>query len=655
MTTDWKSGKRKWGRVTSFALLSLIVPMLLAACGGSATSTPAPAATKPAATTGAAPTTAAAATTAPSAAATSAPGATSAPAASTTASSTTASASTTASGTTAAASTTASTGPDPRGAAPTKRGGGGTLKLLWWQAPTILSVHLAQGTKDTDASRIVLEPLAVTSIDSVYPNVPVLAKSIPSAADGSVSADGKSVTWKLKDGVKWSDGTPLTSADVKATADYINKPENGATTVAQYENIATVDTPDAMTVKITFKDATALWYTPFTNVNGVVNQKKQIDACTNPKDCDLIKTPVGTGPYKVKSFASGDNAQYVINENYRDPNGPFFDAVDLKGGGDAGTAAKAVQTGQVDFAWNLQVTPDIAKQVTDAGKVLDQGPGFGVEQVVVNFTDPNKDVDGEKSSVKAPHPFLTDPKVREALTYLMDRDSIAKNLYAAAKPNCNVLLGIPSALQSKTTKCSFDVAKANQLLDAAGYAKGSDGIRAKNGVKLSVVFATSVNPVREKEEQVIKQAFTQAGIAMEIKNADAGVYFGQPDNPDASSRFEKDLEMFTTGPADPDAQDFLAQFTTKQIPQKANGWKLNNTGRWSNADYDKLFDTLTKELNPEKRAAIEVQLNDLIISNNARIPLVDRYSNNGHAKELINTAYTPWDSAMWNVAYWQKK
>ncbi len=134
----------------------------------------------------------------------------------------------------------------------------------------ILNDHLANGTKDEDASRIVEEPLAVTSLAGVLPDVPVLAKAIPSTADGSVAADGKGVTWTLKSGVKWSDGTPFTSADVKATWQFVVKPENGASSLSQYDNVASIDTPDATTVKISFKEATALWYGPFTNLQGVV-------------------------------------------------------------------------------------------------------------------------------------------------------------------------------------------------------------------------------------------------------------------------------------------------------------------------------------------------------------------------------------------------
>ncbi len=336
----------QWGHwvIRSLGKLSVLVmafPLLLAACGGSATSTPATQAT---AATGAGAATKPAAS---AASGTAAVGSTTAPGA--------------ASGTTAAG-----TGADPRGAAPTKRGGGGTLHVLYWQAPTILNFHLAHGTKDDDASRVVEEPLATLSINAATPDIPVLAKEIPSTANGELAADGTSVTWKLKDGVKWSDGTPFTSADVKATWQYIIKPENGATDIATFLPIASIDTPDATTAKITFKAPTATWYFPFAAGGYPVLQKAQVDTCTDKSNCSVNTAPIGTGPYKVKSFTSGDNVQYVINENYREPNAPFFDAVDWKGGGDAATAAKAVQTGQADFAWNLQVDPSTLKQLTDA-------------------------------------------------------------------------------------------------------------------------------------------------------------------------------------------------------------------------------------------------------------------------------------------------
>jgi len=637
----------QWARCTAFAALALILPLVLAACGDTTTATP---------------TTGAGATTAATAGAATKPASTTAPAASvaaTTAATTAAATVGTTTGTMAPAAAPAAitaAGADPRGPAPAKRGGGGTLHVLYWQAPTILNIHQAHGTKDDAPSRVVTEPLATESINSAIPDVPILAKEIPSVQNGELSADGTSVTWKLKDGVKWSDGTPFTSADVKATWQYIVKPENGVASIATFEPIASIDTPDATTAKITFKTPTATWYFPFASAGYSVLQKAQLDQCTNATNCPANNNPIGTGPYKVKSFTPGDSAQFVINDNYREANAPFFDTIDWKGGGDAATAAKAVQTGAVDFGWNLQVDPATLKQLTDSGAKLDLTPGGGVEKVLVNLSDPRIDVNGEVSSATTKNPFFSDPLVRQAISYLIDRDSIAKNLYGpAGNATCNILPSVPPQTVSKNTTCSFDVNKANMLLDQAGWMKGSDGIRTKNGVKFSIVFSSTVNAVREKEEQVIQQAFKQAGIDMQIKNVDSSVFFGQPDNPDQDARFTKDLQMYTSSPTVPDGGNFFKNWITSQIPQKANGWALPNLERFSDPQYDELVVQLGKELDPAKRAQLQIQCNDYVVNHWVEIPIVDRNSVDGHRADLINTNPTPWDYNTWNIAYWQIK
>jgi len=282
--------------------------------------------------------------------------------------------------------------------------------------------------------------------------------------------------------------------------------------------------------------------------------------------------------------------------------------------------------------------------------------GNGVERMSVNFTDPNKDVNGEKSSLQAPHPFQSDPKVREAYSWLIDRDSIAKNLYGeAAVPTCNVLPSVPPQTVSKNTVCGFDIAKANQLLDQAGWAKGTDGIRARNGVRMHVVITTTINSVREKEEQVMKLAFQQAGIEMEIKNVDAGVFFGKADNPDAFTRFERDLQIFSGSPGYPDSQAYFDSWTTAQIAQKANGWGGANVERFSDPQFDALVAQLKKELNQDKRNALLIQCNDYIVSHDVNIPIVDRAAVSGRRADLINTNPSPWDATTWNIAYWQIK
>ena len=532
----------------------------------------------------------------------------------------------------------------------TKRGQGGTLRLLWWQAPTILNLHLAQGTKDFDAARLIVEPLATFSLAAPVPDIPVLAKEIPSAANGGVTADGTSVTWKLKEGVTWSDGAPFTAADVIFTWTFVMEPKNGATTVSNYDTIKEITAPDATTVRITFKEPTAIWYLPFTGVNGAVLPKHILEKCPDVKICAFNTKPVGTGPYVVKEFKPGDVVNYVANEKYREPNAPYFAAVEMKGGGDANTAVKAVQTGQADYAWNPQVAPEILTQFAGAGGVLESVPGAGTERIFVNFADPSIEVDGERSSPKSTNPFWADKNIRQALALAVDRTAMAENLYGAAGVATNTT--IPTVWPGAAW--SYDPQKANALLEAAGWKKGADGIREKGGKKFAITFRTAINAVRDKEAQLIKQNLRDVGIAMEIRNVDGGVFFGQSDNPDSRTRFETDLEVYTNDSRLPDMQQFFSDFTSDKIAQKSNAWKGTQVMRWVNPEYDAAVARLRTERNPERRVALFMQIDQILVNDYAQIPLIARRYLAAHVKGLAGVNLTTWDSDVWNIAHWTK-
>jgi len=621
----------------------MALPLLLTACGGTsaATDTPKAAAATSAATT--APTSAAAAATKPagSVAGTSAPS----------------SAATTAPSGSVAAGAATSPPAAPAVAnltlpADSKRGAGGTLKLLWWQAPTILNLQLAQGTKDYDASRLVEEPLASFTSKATAPDVPLLVKEIPSVQNGTLAADGTGVTWKLKDGITWSDGMPFTADDVIFTWKWIVEPKNGATNVSNFETIKDIIATDPMTFTITFKEPTAVWYLPFTGTNGAVLPKHIVGACADSKNCPFNLKPIGTGPFVVTDFKPGDSVQYKANEKFREPNAPYFAAVDLKGGGDAVTAAKAVITGQADYAWNVQVAPDVLKQVKDSGSVIESSPAVGDERIFVNFADPSVEVNGEKSSPQSKSPFWTEKNVRQALALAIDRKAMAENLYGtdAGYATNTTIPGV-----YKGPDFTFDPKKANDLLDAAGWKKGADGVREKDGKKFAITFRTSVNSVRDKEAQLIKSNLKDIGIAVEIKNVDSGVFFGQPDNADNRTRFEVDLEMYTNTSSSPDMQQFFSDFTSDKISQKSNGWKSTQIMRWVNPEYDAAVAKLKTELNAEKRIELFKQIDQILVNDYAQIPLVARLSPSAHVKGLVGVNLTSWDSELWNAAHWTKK
>jgi peptide/nickel transport system substrate-binding protein len=323
----------------------------------------------------------------------------------------------------------------------------------------------------------------------------------------------------------------------------------------------------------------------------------------------------------------------------------------MKGGGDATTAAKAVQTGQVDYAWNLQVPPDILKQISDSGQVLATAPGASSEKIYVNFTDPSVEVNGEKSSPQSKSPFWTDKNVRQALSLAIDREAIAKNLYGPAGISTNTL--VPTIWNG--TPWQYDPKKANDLLDAAGWKKGSDGIREKDGKKFAITFRTSVNPVRDKESQLIKSNLKDIGISVDLKPVDSSVFVGQPDNPDNLARFQTDLEMYTNGSGSPDMQGYLEGWMSDKIAQQSNGWKGTNVMRWNNPEYDKLVTQMRTVLDPAKRADLFKQADTIITGDYAQIPLVARTSVSAYAKGLEGVNLGAWDSDLWNAAHWTKK
>jgi len=553
----------------------------------------------------------------------------------------------------------------PAAAAAKPAAGSGTLKLLLWQAPTILNPHLSQGTKDYMAARCCTEPLITVDGDGKIE--PVLAAEVPSAQNGGVAADGKSVTYKLKQGIKWADGNPFSADDVAFTFEFVATKESSAVTFGSYQNIDKVEALDPNTVKITFKEPTGGWMVAFSGYNGQVIPKHIMKDYIGAKsrEAPLNTKLLGTGPWMVDDFKPGDLVVYKPNPNYREASKLAFDRLEIKGGGDATSAARAVfQTGEFDYAWNLQVEAQVLQDIMNGGKGdLVTAPGSGVEQVFFNFADNTKETNGERGAPGTTHPLFKDIKVRQAMTLAIDRQTIVKQLYGdglIGKATTN-LLNIPSNLASKNTKAEFNIDAANKILDEAGYKRGGDGIRVTpDGVRMKVVFQTSTNSLRQKEQAIMKDGWTKIGIDCEIKSVDQSIYFSSdPSNPDTASHFSTDLEMLTSGVGSPFPVGYMNRWyagpdTLRTWPQKANNYSPNNYLKWKNDEYDKLWAQVLVELNPEKAAQMWQQLNDIIINDYATVPLVDRPFVSGKAKNLTGPAPRAFDNETWNIAEWKK-
>src|SRR5215831_1625956 len=535
----------------------------------------------------------------------------------------------------------------------TKRGGGGALRTLWWQGATLLNPHFAVGTKDQDGSRIFYEPLASWDPDGNLS--PTLAADIPTTQNGGVSKDGKTVTWQLKKNVTWHDGKPFTADDCVFTWEYVADPATASTNIQTYKDIK-VEKVDTHSIRITFPKPVPFWADAFCGVRGMVLPKHLFEAYKGAKSREAPTNlkPVGTGPYKFVDFKPGDMVRGELNPTYHMPNRPYFDTIEMKGGGDAVSAARAViQTGEFDYAWNMQVEDDVLKRMEQGGKgKADIVPGGNIEHIQLNNTDPWKEVDGERSSIKTKHPFLTDPAVRQAMNLLVDRGGVQEQIYGRTGIATANFLNAPARFVSKSTKWEFNVDKANQLLEAAGWKKGSDGIRAKDGVKLKMVYQTSINAPRQKTQAIVKQAAAKAGIEMEIKSVTASVYFSSDvANLDTYPHFATDIQMFTTTMTQPDPELFMNQFTSWEVASKENKWQGRNVTRWRSDEYDRLYRAAESEMDAVKRAALFVKMNELVIQNVVVIPVVMRPRVVAMSNRL-RAEQSGWDSDFWALQNW---
>jgi peptide/nickel transport system substrate-binding protein len=329
----------------------------------------------------------------------------------------------------------------------------------------------------------------------------------------------------------------------------------------------------------------------------------------------------------------------------------------MKGGGDAVSAARAVlQTGEYDYAWNLQVEDEILKRLEASGRGrVAIVAGANIEFIMLNPTDPWNEVDGERASAKSKHPAFSDPAVRQAMSLLVDRKAVEDFIYGRTGVATANFLNNPPRFRSPNMKFDFNIDRANQILDAAGWRRGADGIRAKGNVKLKFVYQTSVNQPRQKTQAIVKDACTKAGIDLELKSVTASVFFGGDfANPDTYQKFWSDIQMYTTTMTQPDPQVFMEQYCSWELASKANKWASRNISRWRSEEYDRVHTAAQAELDPAKRAAMFIRCNDLVCGDGYVIPLVFRPRVSAAGTKLV-AHLSGWDNDTWALAHWFKE
>jgi peptide/nickel transport system substrate-binding protein len=521
---------------------------------------------------------------------------------------------------------------------------GGTAIVAIWQEPTQLGAPYGNQTVLGLVINGTVEGLADTTTDGKY--VPTLATEVPDVANGGVvvKGDKMDVTWKLKPGIKWSDGDPLTSADIKYTWElWLKDPK--VNTRTGFELIESVDLPNDLTAVLHYKSVYASYPLNFSSILPKHLLEKEADVTKT----DYVRRPLGTGPFKITEFKTGESITLEKNTNYRGaPDKPYLDKIIFKSVPSSQVALAQLQAGEVHGMWNLTEaqTPDVEKT---AGLTLQVVPGPTVERIELNtavnkeFTDPN-----------SVHPVLGDIAVRKALLYATPKQQLVdKLLFGKAKPGASPVSQGWAAYREPQE--GYDPAKANKALDDAGWVKGSDGIRSKGGVRASLTYTTTTgDQLRERVQQVLVDEWKAIGIEVKIQNQPSAVFLaGSCTAKDPRKLGTYDIDMYASTPSI-DPHTTMLRYHSKRIPTQADCAGENYT-RFKNPAADAAIDAAGATLDLEKRKASYATalkaLNDAYVI----IWLYDRANIDARVNALQGWEPNVWRRFTWNMQNWWMK
>ena len=519
---------------------------------------------------------------------------------------------------------------------------GGTLKMAIYQEPGNLNPFLNTQTVGSVVRNTIFNGLVRANEKGEY--VPDLAAEVPTTQNGGVSADGKTVTFKLRKDVKWHDGKPFTAADVKFTFDVIMDAANPVTSRSGYRDIETFTVKDDATIELKFKN----FYAPFVTLFGAILPAHPFGGTTAIEKSDFNRKPIGTGPFKFVEWVSGDHITVAKNPDFYVKGKPYLDQVIFRVTPSREVGIAQLKTGEVDVVWNL-IEAQIPEFDGNAEVDVWAKPGLGVERLVLNFSSPAGDKAGDPSTK---HPVLSDPKIREAIDIGINKKVIVdKLLYGKTTVGSSPLSSGWAA--PKIAPSEFAPDKAKKLLDDAGWKAGADGIRVKDGVKASLTYqTTSGDKLRELAQQVIQEQLKDIGIALEIKNIPSASLLGTwGDNaPRAKGTF--DINMWTTSPGiDPHAHLYI-YYHSSQIPTEANKGEGQNYSRLKDADVDKALEEAGSVPDQEKRKAAYERAIKAITASRAHIFLYNRLDVDGARKYVQGRTHNPWDNLGWDLESW---
>ena len=518
---------------------------------------------------------------------------------------------------------------------------GGTVIIGTPQEPGMMNTLLTSSSIEDAVVSLFGEGLVSVNEKGEY--VPVLAKELP-----TVSEDGLVVTWKLLEGVKWSDGSDFNCDDVKFTMEGALS-DLSQVSASGYRDIESLECPDPYTVVATFGEV----YAPYLRLFSYT-VPDTAGALEDMESWDMNRNSIGTGPFMLTEWVPGDHLTFSKNPYYREEGKPYLDSVIIKILPSREVGMQLLGTGEIHALWDLTEAnfPELQQLEGQGVSFVSTVTGEN-ELLSLNFGANDGTAPADPST--APHPILYDLKVRQALQYAIDKQQIVDALLYG-----NVNAG-NSAVPVGTFACpqpvsEFSLEKANALLDEAGWVVGADGIREKDGVRMSLKIATTTgNQLREQTEQVLAEMLKAAGIELVIENVPSDVLFAGWESDGMRDHGTYDIVMYTTGPStDPDSH-LYSSFHSSEIPTADNEGTGANFSRYINADVDAWLDEAGTITDTAARKELYCNVIKQVNADLPRIYLYERLSIMGHRNEFQGLKISPtfvdfaWDAANWTL------
>lgn len=513
------------------------------------------------------------------------------------------------------------------------------IVIAMYQEPESVNPYLSVQSVTNVIASAVLDGLLKIGPDGEF--IPTLATEVPSIENGGLSEDGLTVTYKLREGVRWADGTPFTAADVKFTWEAIMDDSNAVVSRAGYEDIASIETPDDLTAVVQFNTL----YAPALTLFEYVLPAHGFGGGTAMTGADFNRMLFGTGPFVVSEWTSGESL--ILDANPEAWNAPKTSRLIFRITPSREASVLLLQSGDAEVVWDL-IEASIPEMESNPDIALWSTPSSRVEYLGLNLAQR-----GDPSDPTQPHTILGDMRVREAISLAIDRRVLVDELLYGMSTIATSAIGMGWAADPTIAVAAYDPDAAAGLLEDAGWVDADgDGIREKDGQKLTLeITTTSGNKLRELAEQVIQQQLLAVGIDLQINNVPSSTLFGNWASGGPLQRGNFDIAMDTWGP-DIDPNGFASiLFESSSIPTEAGGgW---NFFRLNNSEIDAAIVAGRSTLDISKRKEAYAQVARLVNETYAYIPLYNRLLLHGFTTDVTGWTPNPWEDVTWDVANWQ--